>query len=233
MKEQLRILSKLQSLEQRKRVVTNQKGNCETGDIRQLWQEIRLLGQSIAAEKEKLVCLEKVCTRQEEDLSSATKHCQQMESKLYGGDITNLKELDQMKGKCDSLRKDVVEREDEVVAHLEYCEQLAGLIAQSEKELQEKKRLHAEKQQLLTQALADIDNELLEITTEYDELYKKVDPELMNKFKSLARKLSHPVARLENSVCSGCRRSIPTNQLEIIKTSVVQCDNCGRFLLAE
>jgi predicted nucleic acid-binding Zn-ribbon protein len=232
-KEQLRILCKLQALEQRKRLLSNQKANCDAGEVRQLWQDIRLLGQSLVVDKEKLVCLEKVCARQEDDLLSASKHCQMMETKLYGGEITNLKELDQMKAKCESLRKDVAEREDEVVANMEYYEQLREQIVQSETLLQEKKLLHAEKQIKLSQDLTGFDAQIAVVNAEYNLLSGKVEPVLMSNFKNLERKLTQPVATIENGVCSGCRRSIPTNQLALTQTSVVQCDNCGRFLLVD
>jgi GTPase involved in cell partitioning and DNA repair len=97
MKEQLQILYQLQTLEQRKKLLMSQKEKCDASEVRQLWQEIRLLAQSISADKEKLVCLEKVCARQEEDLAAVAKQCQQFEGTLYGGEITNLKELDQLK----------------------------------------------------------------------------------------------------------------------------------------
>lgn len=233
MNNQLLILSKLQLLTQRKNAILQQKAKVNVDDVRHLWQEVKLLAQNVAADKEKLVCLEKVCARQEADLRDITKQCQQMEAKLYGGEITNLKELEQVRAKCDLARKDVISREDEAFAGIDYYERLAAQIAKSEIELQQKKRLHAEKQQIITHASADFDARLAEIETEYSSLASKVEPVVMSKFHDLGRRVPMPVAKVENGICGGCRMSIPTNQVTLTHTQVVYCDNCGRMLFTE
>jgi predicted nucleic acid-binding Zn-ribbon protein len=110
---------------------------------------------------------------------------------------------------------------------------LTSDILRDEGLLQEKRRLHAEKQQELSQKLARFDTGLAEVAAEYDQLVVLVDAVLMQKFKSLSRKLPQPVAKLENGVCGGCRRSIPTTQMTLTQTTLVYCDNCGRLLLTE
>lgn len=232
MKEQLRILSQLQGLEQKKHALTIQKGKVDSEDVRRLWQEIRLLSQDITATRGKLADLEKICVQQEADLAAISKQCSQLEAKLYSGEITNLKEIEQVKGKCEAARKDIVAREEDALVNMENLEQLTALVTKDEKELQEKRRRHSESQQKISTTLAQLVAQLAEVEGQCRELASKVDPALLAKFKELSRKKPQPIARLENGICSGCRMSVPVRQTSQ-SHDLSYCDNCGRILLTD
>jgi predicted nucleic acid-binding Zn-ribbon protein len=233
MKEQLRILCQLQQLEQQKAAILAQKAKVNSDEVRLLWQDIRLLTQNTAADREKLQQMEETCGRQETDLAAVTRQCQQMERKLYGGEITNLKELDQVKTKCETVRKDIAKREEEVFANMEHCEQLKGRIGLAESQLAEKKRQHAEKQHKLAHVLGDFDNQIAAVETQYISLASRVEAAIMHKFRDLARRMPMPVAKLEHGICGGCRMNVPTRQEALGKLALVYCDNCGRILLVD
>ncbi|MBQ6373514.1 MAG: hypothetical protein IJJ45_03405 [Clostridia bacterium] len=65
-----------------------------------------------------------------------------------------------------------------------------------------------------------------------DEEAKKVDPELLNKYRTIKQHCTPPMARLVNGQCSGCFMSLPSATLLEIRNGVriVECDNCGRIL---
>ena len=233
MKEQLKILFQMQQMEQQKNALSLQKAKVNSDEVRQLWQEVRLLTQTIAAEKEAKMQLERVCSQQEAALAADAKHCQEVEAKLYGGEITNLKELEQVKENCDKMRKDIASLENQTYANIEACEKIAAKVAGDEAAVQQKKRLHAEKQQLITHALADFDARLTVMESELSQLASQVEPGLLQRFRDLARRTPLPVARVDKGICGGCRMSIPTNQTALAVTVTVYCDNCGRILLVE
>ncbi len=233
MKDQLRLLSELQVLEQQKLVVANQKAKINSEEVRLLWQEIRQLTHSLATAREKLVALEVACTRQEAELTAATRQCESLEKKLYGGEITSVKEIDQIRAKCEFLRKDIGKRENDLVAALLDCENLGQRVALDDTGLREKKRLHAEKQQRMTKAIGRLEAELAGIESHYTVLAARVEPRLLRLFRDLGRKLPSPVARVEGGICGGCRRSIPTGQTAPAADKLAYCDNCGRILLVE
>jgi uncharacterized protein len=232
-KAQLQILYRLQQLEQQKVAVSNQKAKVNSDEVRHLWQQIRLLAQNVAANKQTLSNLETVCAKQETELAAVTRQCQQVEVKLYGGGITNLKELEQTTDNCDKMRKDIARRENEAFTSIESCEQVTAQIATDEALLQQKKRQHAEKQQQITQALAGFESQLAEIEAEQRKLADQVEADLLRRFRELARKKNAPIAKVENGACGGCRMSIPMHQAALTRSMVVHCDNCGRILFAE
>lgn len=65
-----------------------------------------------------------------------------------------------------------------------------------------------------------------------DEEAKKVDPGLLNKYKSIKQHCTPPMAKLVNGQCSGCFMSLPSATLLEIRNGerIVECDNCGRIL---
>lgn len=233
MKDQLRLLSELQVLEQQKQAVAGQKARINSEEVRLLWQEIRQLTQTLTTAREKLVALEVACSQKEADLAAATRQCEGLEKKLYGGEITNVKEIDQVRAKCEFLRKDIGKRENELVSGLLECENLGQRVALDEAGLREKKRLHAEKQQRMTREIGRLEAELASIESHYTALAARVEPRLLRQFRELSRKLPAPVAKVESGICGGCRRSIPTGQAAQAADKLLYCDNCGRILLVE
>ena len=65
-----------------------------------------------------------------------------------------------------------------------------------------------------------------------DEEAKKIDPGLLNKYKSIKQHCTPPMAKLINGQCSGCFMSLPSATLLEIRNGsrIVECDNCGRIL---
>lgn len=65
-----------------------------------------------------------------------------------------------------------------------------------------------------------------------DQEAKKVDPGLLEKYKSIKQHCTPPMAKLINGQCSGCFMSLPSATLLEIRDGkrIVECDNCGRIL---
>lgn len=61
---------------------------------------------------------------------------------------------------------------------------------------------------------------------------KKIDPQLMAKYRSIKQHATPPMARLVNGQCSGCFMSLANATLLDIRSGnrIVECDNCGRIL---
>ena len=233
MKDQLRLLDELQALEKQKQAVAGRKARIDAEGVRLLWQEIRGLTQELTADREKLAGIEATCARHEADLEDHTRQCRTLEQRLYGGEITNVKEIEQVRARCESLRRDISRHENEAVAGLEAAEELTAGIAAKEAGLQEKKRLHAERQQLMAREAARCDAELADLDKRCRALEGQVDPALLRVYRDTARRLPQPVARVENGICGGCRRSIPTGQAAQAQVRLLNCDNCGRMLFVE
>ncbi|MHB1314997.1 MAG: zinc ribbon domain-containing protein [Christensenellales bacterium] len=83
------------------------------------------------------------------------------------------------------------------------------------------------------------DKELNGVTEELDayknkvvQAGKKVDPNLMKRYKSVKKQHAMPVAKIESEKCSGCNMALPSLLTTRLKNSdqVFECENCGRIL---
>ena len=65
-----------------------------------------------------------------------------------------------------------------------------------------------------------------------EEESRKVEPKLLEKYRSIKQHCTPPMAKLVNGQCSGCFMSLPSATLLEIKNGdrIVECDNCGRIL---
>ena len=65
-----------------------------------------------------------------------------------------------------------------------------------------------------------------------EEESKKIEPRLLDKYKSIKQHCTPPMAKLINGQCSGCFMSLPSATLLEIRNGerIVECDNCGRIL---
>ena len=64
---------------------------------------------------------------------------------------------------------------------------------------------------------------------------EKIEPELLEKYRTIKQHCTPPMAKLIDGQCSGCFMSLPSATLLAIKEQgkLVTCDNCGRILYAE
>lgn len=63
----------------------------------------------------------------------------------------------------------------------------------------------------------------------------KIEPDLLEKYRTIKQHCTPPMAKLIDGQCSGCFMSLPSATLLAIKeqSKLVTCDNCGRILYAE
>lgn len=230
MKEQLLILWQLQQIEQQQKMLQAEQVQINSDDVRNLWQEIRLLTHNIAADQEILNCQRKVCATLEGDIAKLSLQCQQFDSQLYSGRIKNSRELEQLRDKQEMIKRDIHEREEEAFCKLEYCEQLADKIVAQEKLLKEKKGQHSREQQHLLDVVTQVEEQISALQKQYNELLPLVDARIVKIYCELKRTKREPIAKVDNGICGGCRRNLPMRQVYQNFQDLQFCDNCGRIL---
>ncbi|MHC1785480.1 MAG: zinc ribbon domain-containing protein [Christensenellales bacterium] len=64
------------------------------------------------------------------------------------------------------------------------------------------------------------------------EKQKGIEPEYLEKYKTIKRHSIPPMAKLQNGQCGGCNMSFPSSVLHSIKSGkAVECENCGRMII--
>lgn len=156
--------------------------------------------------------------------------------RLYGGDISNPKELANIQAELDGLRRrkahledqdlEVMERREGVEAELStLTEKLDGLTART-----------TEAEGARDSAAVEIENDLSKNESERAAIVPEIPDELRELYDDLrTKKNGVGVAALVGGVCRGCGVSLSPVALDVIKRApddeIVRCENCRRLLV--
>ncbi|WP_026893658.1 zinc ribbon domain-containing protein [Clostridiisalibacter paucivorans] len=155
-----------------------------------------------------------------------------LENKLYGGKISNIKQLEAIKNEQDEIKEKAMKIEDEILELMEKVDKNSEDIDNLHREyLEIRDTLEKRKKEI------KINIEDLKVTIERQEelilnIKNKLDDSLLKKYTDAKKRKGRVVVRVEGDKCTGCHMAIPLSTLSKIKHSnkVNYCDNCGRVL---
>lgn len=77
--------------------------------------------------------------------------------------------------------------------------------------------------------------DMLAADKKMEELEKRVNPTLMNRYKRVRLHHNMPVVEVRDGKCSGCNMSLPSLSIRrlVSEDMILECDNCGRLLYAD
>ena len=153
------------------------------------------------------------------------------EKKLYGGTITNPKELGNLQHEVDGLKARRNQLEDETLETMNQVELATASVADIGTEL---KRLESEwhhQQQQLSTEMEQLQTILSDLKHKRQQLSTKIDPGTVDSYHELKKQKGTAVAKIEQGICCGCRISLSTAELQQARSdSLVHCSSCGRIL---
>ena len=172
----------------------------------------------------------------EMDLQALTERITTTEARLYGGKVTNPKELAVMQQDLSHMKRSRTTLEDDVLAGMTGAEDAgAGLVtARSRLDVVEGK--WRTEQDRLGRDAEKLRARVASLTEDRDELVALVTPRDLTMYEELLRaKGGRAVAVLVGGMCQGCRVTLPTGKAQGVRQSqeLVTCTNCGRILFVE
>ena len=153
------------------------------------------------------------------------------EKQLYGGKVTNSKELTNLQHEVNTLktRRDQGETKAlEILDKLE--EQEKGVAAQiSEYRKLEEEWLSQQKQ--LADEIAKLNTSLGALKQERQQITGQIDATALNLYEKIRQQKKQAVAKVEQGICRACRISLSASALQKARSGQpVQCGSCGRIL---
>lgn len=161
-----------------------------------------------------------------------------IEERLYGGTISNARDLEAMQTERESLRGRLSAAEDALLERMVAAEEAQDALESVEGALQElEARREAQLPQLRERESA-LSGELAALNQSRAEIIPSVAPRTLATYETLMASRGGQavsVADEVRSVCGACRVAFPRSDLRRIKETdaVVQCDNCRRILYLE
>jgi hypothetical protein len=156
-------------------------------------------------------------------------------NRLYGGEISNPKELSSIQAEIDGLRRRKAHIEDQLLDLMESREsaeaelnQIRTTVGTLESEIEEAKARR-------DAASVEIARDLQDYGGQREALVAQFPEDLLALYNDLrSKKNGVGVAALESGVCKGCNVALSPVALDAIRRSsdpVVRCENCRRLLV--
>ena len=157
----------------------------------------------------------------------------QSESSLYGGTISNSKELQDLQKEIASLSAYIAKSEDELMAKYDELENAEKVLAEAKENLHTKLSEFESQKSLLNGEKNNLAHSIQNLHGKRESVIAPIETAILGNYETLRRsKNGVAVARLQDDSCSSCGASLTANQCQQARSQVklFNCPSCGRFL---
>jgi predicted nucleic acid-binding Zn-ribbon protein len=158
-----------------------------------------------------------------------------VERKLYGGSVSNAKELENMTRDAAQFRGLISTREDRLLALYDLIDAADQSLATARASLVETERVYTVGQQAFQDEQRELEASIADHEARRRSTEVGADAAALRAYESLRRTRGGlAVAEVTQRTCQGCRVSLPTNEATRARASdeLVFCQSCGRILHA-
>jgi len=187
--------------------------------------------QKAAAEQKRLDDLKRQRREAEAQVNDILSKIKTAEQQLYGGKVTNPKELSNLQHEINTLKtqNDNLETKAlDIIDKLETTEKSAAAVSAEYKTTEEawnrrQKQLAVEVEQLKAQ--------LAELKPERAQTAGQIEAPVLALYNKLRQQKKQAVSRVEQGICRACRISLSASAVQRARNGQpVQCSTCGRIL---
>jgi predicted nucleic acid-binding Zn-ribbon protein len=232
---QLKLLWDLQELDLSIAALTEEIENTPLREsVREAGEMAESLKTETEGEENRLKELRRKLKNLELDLLKKSSEREALHKKLYGGEVGNIKELEQMEKKLNFLVKEQQALEEETLALMEAVEELERLLQGMHSRGAAQAQELLEKERQLEEQLAGLSETKERLQAERAALAGRIEPRWLERYNIMAqRHHGRGLARVVNDICEGCRVFISSAQRGFLYNpqALVYCESCGRLLI--
>ncbi len=203
--------------------------------IQEKEREIANLEKKYLQERNRIKELQIRIKRREIDAKSINDKIEKSKNELYGGKISDIKELKHLQKVIESLQEERDQVEEDLLILMDEEDNLKLEIRNIEKELLEIKEQLTEIQQKTIQEDRAIQEYIKKKEIERQEVVDRInDRSLIEKYLLLwNEKKGEAIVEIENAICSGCNLSLPSDVIYHLQNDdyLIMCPNCNRILI--
>jgi uncharacterized protein len=187
--------------------------------------------QKLSAEQKQLDDLKKQRREAEGQVADVTSKVKVAEGQLYGGKVTNPKELSNLQHEINTLKTRSGELQDKALSVIEQLEAGEKRITLATSEYKVIEENWKQRQANLAGEIEKFKAGLAELRPERTELAGQIDAPALALYERLRRQKRQAVARVEKGICRSCRISLSASALQRARSGQpVQCGSCGRII---
>ncbi|MDI7246585.1 MAG: C4-type zinc ribbon domain-containing protein [Bacillota bacterium] len=202
-------------------------------EIEDLEATLRALRASLADANARLARCRKEQKEVEWSLKETAAAIEAISRKLYGGVVTNPREIEGMRGKLKMLEAGKAKLEDRIIAYMEESEALEAQAKSTGEEIDQGASNLERLKSARDTRVSEIESEISGITERREALAAKVSGALLLKYEQLVKdKGGVAVAPVQGGICGGCHVVLPASLASRARPNdqVVRCESCGRIL---
>lgn len=158
------------------------------------------------------------------------------QARMYGGEISNPRELQAIRAEIDGVEERIGAQEEELLGRMEVREEMSGHMAQLE---ERRGQLEVEQEELTAkrdEAAKGILAELGELKARHDHVLAQVPEDLLDRFERAKRRHGAvALGALQDGICTACRLELtPLERSDLREDAptVGTCPQCQRLLVA-
>ena len=203
-------------------------------------QKTRLLGKrqeldsaigKLASEQERLEQLRRQQHSAEWEVDDMLSKTAAAEQQLYGGKITNPKELTSLQHEVTTLKDKSDQLENKALEIIEQVEAAEKGVAAASSDVKKLEDQWHRQQQQLSDEIEQLKGRLADLRQKRQQLAGEIDSQAVGLYEKIRQQKKPPVARVEQGICRVCRISLPASELQQARSGhPVQCGSCGRIL---
>ena len=175
--------------------------------------------------------LQQKATKLEAD--SQKERSESLNSQLYGGEVTNPRDLESLEREASNVLV-IVEQQESALAEITVkVEEAQTKKSKLESKLDEAKADWEIRRTELQASLKELNAEKAGFEGRRSKMTDSLDPSTLERYEALRKsKGGLAVAKVERGLCQGCRMSLPTHQQQRVRSGrqEVLCSSCGRLL---
>jgi predicted nucleic acid-binding Zn-ribbon protein len=141
-------------------------------------------------------------------------------------------ELLQMSDEVAHMKARFADEEEAQMRIMEDAEAADEAVRSATKDLEATRRESDDEEPGLRSQLAEWNTELAELLTDKEAIWVQVPPRDQTLFNRI--RVRPPIARVSGTECSACHVTVTSSGMQILRKgdALVQCENCGRILVA-
>ncbi len=185
----------------------------------------------LAVERQKLEELKHRHRDSEAEVTDLLTKIAGIEKQLYGGRITNPKELEGLQHEVTTMKTRAEDLENTTLEIIDLVEEAESKVAQSVDKLKNLETEWQQEQQQLSGDIKQLENDLTGLNQQREELAAQLDKSALALYEKIRQQKQPAVTKVEQGICRACRISLSASALQRARGGQpIQCGTCGRIL---
>jgi predicted nucleic acid-binding Zn-ribbon protein len=193
--------------------------------------ELDAVQNKLAADKQAMEELKHKRRDAEAELDDITSKIKVVEEQLYGGKITNPKELSNLQHEVNTLKGLSDQQETRALEAIESAEAAEKALASATDNSHKLEEEWQQQQKQLKTDIESLDKTLADLTEKRRLLVSQIEPPVVDLYEKVRKQKKQAVAKVEQGICRACRISLSASVLQKARAGQpVLCGTCGRIL---